>query len=101
MKTNLLNLFLISIICLLLGTALSAQKPDIKKIYSELPDEFFSLRIFEDSNPLFQSSTRNEFLREEFFDSKDGLYKASFWDYDVYYDYEVIDTSWLSNLIIG
>ncbi|MDD3860325.1 MAG: hypothetical protein PHW83_09015 [Bacteroidales bacterium] len=93
MKTNLLNLFLISIICLLLGNVLSAQKPDIKKIYSELPDEFFSLRIFEDSNPLFHSPTRNEFLREEFFDSKEGMYIASFWDYGDYYGYEEIDTN--------
>ncbi|HOZ29583.1 MAG TPA: hypothetical protein PLL66_01585 [Bacteroidales bacterium] len=70
-----------------------AQKPDILKIYTELPDEFLSLKIFEDSQPLFQLTNRNEFLKEKFFDKKDGLYKASFWDFEEYYGYDEPDTT--------
>jgi len=92
MKTKLLSLLMISMVCLLLSNAVSAQKPDIKKIYSELPDEFFSLRIF-DEEPLFNLYTRNEYLSEEYLDSKDGLYKANLYDYNEYYDGEESDTS--------
>lgn len=92
MKTNLLNLLKISTICLLLSNAVSAQNPDILKIYSELPDEYFSLRVF-DEKPLFNLTTRKEFLSEEYLDSRDGLYKANLYDYDEYYEGENSDSS--------
>jgi len=79
----------------LLSNAVSAQKPDILKIYSELPDEFFSLRIFDDADPLFNLATRNEYLNEEFFDAKDGLYKGSMWNYNDYYDSEEPDSNFV------
>ena len=95
MKTNLLNLLLVSIMCLALSNAVSAQKPDIQKIYSVLPVEFFSLKIFDDADPLFNLTKRNEYLNEEFFDAKDGLYKGSMWSYEDYYGSEEPDSNFV------
>ncbi len=62
---------------------LTAQMTDILELYKNLPDEYFSIRVFGDIT-LFGHEYRTQYLFDEYFDREERIFKASYWSQEEY-----------------